>query len=41
VQSGDDRAVREGERSGAIALDRNIIAQHCGETVEVGFFVGH
>src|SRR5580700_1295952 len=41
VQSGYDCAVGIGELSFAERLDRYIVAQNGGETVEIAFFVGH
>src|ERR1035441_6822811 len=41
VQSGNDRAVGKGELPFAVRLDRYIVAQNGGETVEVAFFMGH
>src|SRR4029077_13107482 len=41
VQSGDDGAVWKRKRPVAVGLDRYIVTQHGGETVQVAFLVSH
>ena len=41
MQSGNDRAVWERDLPFSVGLDRQIVAQDGGKTVEVAFLVGH